>query len=314
MSFVKLCPEHHERWNKFCFKNHWFWHTTYWLEYLQNSKFGVEFEDHSFFLENSRQITNIVPLIQEGDKLISPGFDEEREIIREVKRIALENGIKHIQVDCDIKKYLNVQNYTCVLDLNNVRPTKGHKSAIKKAEQFLTYRTSEDIEKFRKYYINVAKKETRPRVTFELLGQWIKQGFGTLLEALLDGKTVGYIYVLHWNKYAYYFMSCTPRPYKEYNVTHFLMNKAFEILRDKGIVTYEMGEQAFNSLHQQPTEKERSISRFKRGFGGEIVTKPSSEYFLDQEYMIDVFANRIHKYWECENEKNIIDISKVGVL
>ena len=141
MSFIKLSPEHHEKWNKFAFKNHWFFHSTYWIRYHMCSKFGVEFKDHSFFIENSRQITNIVPLIQEGDKLISPGFDEEREIMREVKRIALDNGIKHIQVDCDIKKYLNVQNYTCVLDLNNIKPTKGHKSAIKKAEQFLTYRT-----------------------------------------------------------------------------------------------------------------------------------------------------------------------------
>ena len=309
MNYIKLEPKYYEAWDKFALRNHWFWHTTHWIEYITHRKFGVEFKDHSFFIENSRQITNIVPLIQEGDKLISPGFDEEREIMREVKRIALDNGIKHIQVDCDIKKYLNVQNYTCVLDLNNIKPTKGHKSAIKKAEQFLTYRTSENIEKFRKYYINVAKKETRPKETFKLLGQWIKQGFGTLLEALLDGKTVGYIYVLHWNKYAYYFMSCTPRTYKQYNVTHFLMNKVFEILRNKGIEKLEMGEQVFNSLHQNSIEKERAISKFKRSFGGQIIVKPSSEYFLDQNYMIDVFANRIHKYWECEHEKNIIDFS-----
>jgi len=303
MNYTKLKPEHYKVWNEFCYKHHWFFHSSHWIEYIMHNKFGVEFKDHSFFIENSRQITNVVPLIQEGDKLISPGFDEEREIMREIKRIALENGIKHIQVDCDIKKYLNVPSYTCILDLNNIKPTKGHRSAIKKAEQLLTYRTSEDIEKFRKFYTNVAKKETRPRETFELLGQWIRRGFGTLLEALLDGKTVGYIYLLHWNKYAYYFMSCTPRTYREYNVTHFLQNKAFEILREKGITHYEMGDQVFNSLHYQPTEKERSISKFKRSFGGTIVAKPASEYFLDQNYMIDVFANRIHKYWEKEKEK-----------
>jgi len=303
MSMIKLAPEHYDKWNRFALKNHWFWHSTHWLEYLMNSKIGVEFINHSFFAETGRNITNIVPLIQEGDKLISPGFIEEREIIKEVKRIALENGVKHIQVDCDIKQFLNSSSYTCILDLNNIRPTKGHKSAIKKGEQFLTHRISEDIEKFRKFYTNVAKKETRPREAFRLLGQWIKQGFGTLLEALLDDKTVGYVYILHWGKYTYYFMSCTPRTYREYNVTHFLLSKSFDLLKDKGVIYLDMGEQTLNSLHHQPTDKEKSISKFKRSFGGSIVAKPASEYFLDQDYMIDVFANRIHKYWEKENEK-----------
>ena len=306
---IKLTSEYHDKWNKFALKHHWFWHSTYWIEYHVNSKIGVEFIDHSFFTETNRVITNIVPLIQEGDKLISPGFIEEREILKEINRIAVENNIKHIQVNADIKKYLGLTNYTCVLDLDDIRPSKGHKSGIKKAEQFLKFEQLgliySDIEKFRKFYINVAKKETRPKKAFELLRKWIEQGYGTLLRAYLGEKIVGYVYILHWGKYAYYFMSCVPFPYKQYNVTHFLMNKAFEILREKGITQLEMGEQVLNSLHFQPIEKERSISKFKRGFGGNIIIKPASEYFTSQEYMIDVYANRIHEYWKCENEKNI---------
>ena len=319
MSFIKLTPEYHDKWNKFSLKNHWFWHSTYWIEYMINSKIGVEFVDHSFFTETNtnRVMTNIVPLIQEGDKLISPGFIEEREILKEINRIATENNVKHIQVNSDIKKYLGLIDYTCVLDLDDIRPSKGHKASIKKGEQHLKFGNSNlaymhpyDTERFRKFYINVAKKETRPKKAFELLGKWLQQGFGTLLEALLDDKTVGYVYVLHWGKYAYYFMSCVPMPYKQYNVTHFLMSKAFEILREKGVTYLEMGEMVYNSLHYHPIEKERSISKFKKGFGGNIIIKPASEYFMSQEYMIDVYANRIHEYWKCEHEKNINNISQ----
>jgi hypothetical protein len=298
MAMIKLTPEHHERWNKFAFKHHWFFHRTEWLEYLMNSKKDVEFIDHSFFVQTGQNITNIVPLIQEGDKLISPGFDDEREIVKEVNRIAQENGIKHIQVNADIKKYLSVPSYTCILDLDDIRLSKGHKSSIKKAEQFLTCHKGYDVYSFRKYYINYSKEYTRPYKTFDLLGEWIRKGFGTLLEALFEGKIVGYIYILHYKDYSYYFMSCTPQPYKQYNVTHFLMSKAFDILREKGIKEFELGEQVYNSLEYQPTEKERSISLFKRNFGGTIEVKSASEYFMDQTFMIETYANRLHKYWE----------------
>lgn len=315
MAMIKLTPEYHDKWNKFALKHHWFFHSTYWIEYLMNSKIGVEFVDHSFFADNSKTITNIVPLVQEGNKLISPGFFEEREILKEINRIAVENNIKHIQVNADIKKYLGLINYTCVLDLDDIKPSKGHRSGIKKGEQYLSFRElcSYDTDAFRKYYTNFSKEYTRPKKTFDLLGQWINRGFGTLLEAVLDNedfKTVGYVYILHWGKYAYYFMSCVPMPYKQYNVTHFLMSKAFEILRDKGIEKFELGEQVYNSLHYHPTEKERSISLFKRNFGGQIILKPASEFFMSQEYMIDVYANRIHEYWKCEHEKNINNISQ----
>jgi hypothetical protein len=89
-------------------------------------------------------------------------------------------------------------------------------------------------------------------------------------------------------------------PYKQYNVTHFLMSKAFDILREKGIKKFELGEQVYNSLQHSPLEKERSISLFKRNFGGTIEVKPASEYFMDQTFMIETYANRLHKYWECE--------------
>lgn len=300
MKIVKL--DNKQVWNKFCYDHAWFWHTTHWLTYLQNSKFGAEYKNHSFFIEQDGKIIGIVPLIQENGELFSPGFDDRKEILQEIKRIATENNIKRIKVNCNIKEYLNISGYTCILDLSNISPTKGHKSAVKRAEKYLTYGMITDIEKFREDYYRIAGKITRPEITFDILAQWINQGFGTLLEAQFDGKTAGYTYILHWKGCAYYFMSCVGPEFREYNISHYLQAKAFDILRQKGVKMYELGEQVYNTLHSQPTEKERNISRFKRGFGGEVVLNPASEYFFDKDYMRQIYADCINNYIRSEYE------------
>jgi len=298
MNIVKLGSVHYDAWNEFCQENTWFWHTTHWLKYLQNSKFGVEFKDHSFFMENNKEIASIVPLIQEGNELFSPGFVDDKDILAEVKRIALENGIKRIQVNADIREYLNISGYTCILDLENINSTKGHKSAIKKAERHLDYIAPLHTQYFKHDYFDIAGKVTRPHETFEILGQWISQGFGTLLEARTKSNTAGYVYILHWADRAYYFMSAVFPEYKEFNVTHYLLWQSFDILRQKGVRWLEMGEQVFNSPHCQPGEKECNISKFKRGFGGQVVVSPASEFFFDKECFKKTYEERVKKYYE----------------
>jgi hypothetical protein len=83
------------------------------------------------------------------------------------------------------------------------------------------------------------------------------------------------------------------------NVSHFLQDKAFELLRNMDIRYYELGEQHYPSIFYVPTEKEESISLFKRGFGGQIVAKPRSEFFFDANYLKTTHENRIIKYTEA---------------
>lgn len=299
MNIIKLDKEYYYKWNQFCYENNWFWHTTFWIEYLLNSKF-IDFKDHSFFIAQDNKIVSVVPLIQENNELFSTGFDDKKEIIQEIKRIALENNIKRIQVNSDIKEYLNISEYTCILDLDNIKPTKGHKSAIKKGEKYLTCERFTDINKFKEDYFRIAGKVTRPDKTFKLLGDWISLGFGTLLVAKCNGDIAGYTYILHWKDCAYYFMSCTEEKYHEYNVSHFLQAKVFEVLLSKGVRYYELGSQVYNSLISQPSEKECNISKFKRGFGGNIVVNSVSEYFFDKDYCNEVMNERVKNYIENE--------------
>ena len=309
MNFIKL-QGHEEAWNQFCYDRAWFWHTTYWMQYVQNARFGVEYRNHSFFIDQGG-IVGIVPLIQEGDQFTFQGGatpeyicqpEHEKAVLAEIKRLALENGVKRIHIKGNVKGYLDASTYTCVLDLADVRPTKGHKAAIRKAEKCLSYREITDIGRFKSDYFRIAGKATRPDRTFELLGQWIEQGFGILLEAEFGELTAGYAYILYWRDRAYYFMSCVEPAFRQYNVSHFLQARAFDILRQKGIKNYELGEQVYNTLHSQPAEKERNISLFKRGFGGQVIRNSVSEYFFDADYCREVMAERVKNYLGAEYE------------
>ncbi len=307
MNFVKL-EGHEQAWNQFCFDHAWFWHTSWWQEYIQNARFGVEYKNHSFFIDQGG-IVGIVPLIQEDDQFTYQGGatpeyvcrpEHEKAVLAEIKRLALKNGVKRIHIRSNVKGYLDASTYTCVLGLGNIQPTKGHRAAIKKAEKHLTWEQTANITEFMKDYFKVAGKVTRPEMTFYLLLDFILMGYGTLLKAKYKDKTAGWTYILHWKDCAYYFMSCVFSEFKEYNVSHFLQAKAFDVLRQKGIKRYELGEQAYNTLHSQPSEKERNISLFKRGFGGQIIRSPASEYFFDVDYMCQVYTKRLEKYIEVE--------------
>jgi hypothetical protein len=276
-----------------------FWETEEWLNYLLNSKIGVEIIDHSFFMSNK-----FIPLVQEGQEFYSPGFDDDKKILQHIKELAQQYNIKRIQVNSQIKSYLNISGYTCILDLDNIKPSKGHRAAIKIGQKYLDYEISNVNMRFQKDYFKIAGKATRPDETFRILSKWQELGYGTLLKATYQGNTAGYVYLLHYGEWAYYFMGATFEEYKQYNVAHYLQSIAFDILRQKGIKTYELGSQDYNSLFIQPTAKERNISLFKRGFGGDIVINPISEYFFDKDYFKKTMLNRINNYIGAEYEQN----------
>jgi hypothetical protein len=273
-----------------------FWQTKEWREYLLND--GTGYIDRSIYVEGES-----ITLLQNGKEFYSHGFAESLTKIYAIEAVAERYGVKRIQVDSMIKRYLQIPSLTCIVDPFNIRMSKGHKSAVTKANKYLNYSVVKTTEQFMKDYFEIAGKQTRPERTFELLEEWLSKGYGTLLRAEYYGKTAGYVYIIHHRKYAYYFMSCVFEQFKQFNVSHFLQSKAFEILREKGIHIYEMGNQPYNGLLNCPTQKEINISKFKRGFGGDIVYKPRSEHFFDAEYMKQTYENRIIKYLEEQNNE-----------
>ena len=309
MKLVKLSKNNVSEWNKFCFENTWFWHTTHWAGYVMNSNFDTEYINHSFFIEENGEITGIIPLIQENEQLSFQGAaapqyickpKHEKYVLEEIHRIAATNNIKRIHIQGPVRGYIPLAKWTCILNLDNVKPTKGHRSAIKLGEKHLKYEIVSKTGQFMQDYFKVAGKITRPQKTFETLEGWIDLGYGVLLKAIHEGETAGYIYILHYGDYSYYFMGCTIIDYKCYNVNHFLIWNAIDILKNKGIKYLEMGEIVTNSLCYIPSEKETNISRFKKGFGGEIVINPISEYFFCKKTFEETMKKRIDKYIESE--------------
>jgi len=254
----------------------------------------------------------MVLLLQEGGQFTCQGGPlpayscpqkYEKQVLAEIKRIALANGIKYIHIRGKVPGYLAADTHTCVIDADTEwNPSKGHAANIKHANFHLTHLVSYDMEKFKTDYYQIAGKITRPSETFDILARWLGSGMGILLEAKYQDKTAGYVYFVTWENWSYYFMSASFEEYKQFCVGHFLISEAVNILRERGIKYLEMGNQPQNSLQHCPSEKDKNIALFKRGFGGSIVYAPASEYFFQKSYFKETMNKRIEDYVKAEYE------------
>lgn len=208
------------------------------------------------------------------------------------------------------KGFLDTSLFSCIISLNHEEKTllsemrKGHKAAVKKSITQLKAVcydsdsiTVNKLNQFKDIYFSIAGKVTRPTETFDMLFEFIKNGHGLLFEAVFEHHIVGYSMIIFYKQYAYYAMACVVQEYKDYNVSHFLEWQAFCSLKQKNILYYELGEQYFgSSLSCIVTNKMKSISAFKRGFGGRIYMQCSGEYFFSKEYFDKVCIARIEDY------------------
>lgn len=251
----------------------------------------------------------------------------KRLIFDNIDKIAYENKVKRVimYVPYLSSKYINeLQKYnyllqygyldisylTCILNLSLLEKelfcnfSKGHKSDIKKAEKTLQLEiidkdnvTKEQIYDFMNYYFKISGKKTRPVNTFDNIYKWIKNDYGVLLKANYNGFVCGYSLFNIYKDTSYYSMACKDEKYSEFNISHFLQWKAINYLKSKGIRYLEVGTQYLNdTLNNYPSEKDKNISKFKRGFGGFIIPVFKAEKFYDKDKFIKCYEERIHKY------------------
>jgi hypothetical protein len=218
------------------------------------------------------------------------------------------------------KVFLDTSIYSCIVSLNREEKVllsemrKGHKAAVKKSMKQITTVcydsdnvTIDKLNKFRDFYFSVAGKVTRPPETFDMLFEFIKNGRGLLFEAILDHTIVGYTLVILYKQYAYYAMACVVQEFKDYDVSHFLEWQAFCRLKQENIIYYELGEQHFgSSLSCIVTDKMKSISAFKRGFGGSLYLQCSGEYFFTKDYFDKTYAERLQEYTQAKWGNDIV--------
>lgn len=137
----------------------------------------------------------------------------------------------------------------------------------------------------------------RKDITFDMMFNWIKEGNAFLIGAKKDGTFVGFSYFFVFKNNAYYGSACNDQEAGNLPVAHFIQWKAIEWMHEKKIKFYETGWQYYgNTLSDFATPKDKSISRFKRGFGGFTVPLFRGEKYYDKDYFLKINQERINKY------------------
>ena len=155
---------------------------------------------------------------------------------------------------------------------------KGHRSDVKRSLHDFHVRVIQDQEKmeqFRRMHIGVSGRETRPKASWDLMADWMRQGHLVLVGAV-EAKAstdadewIGFAAFYVWGRWAYYGSSATTAP----RVSHGLIWTAMLELKRIGVERFEIGWQ-----QEAESEKGKRIEFFKRGFGGVDVPAAQGEH------------------------------------
>lgn len=204
----------------------------------------------------------------------------------------------------DIGRTSQVLDLTLGVDALRRAMSKGHRAAVKRgAAQFAidilsgAAATNVALHEFRTLHEAAAGRQTRPSETFDDMADWAQRGDGVLALARGDAGYVGGSYVNILSGRAYYLAAAMDRSLSHQPIGHALQWALIEWLVARGVARYELGLQQFGPrLHEVPTDKERNISRFKRGFGGTLRLAPAWEKWYDAAAFATANAARAQSY------------------
>ena len=207
--------------------------------------------------------------------------------------------------------FLNTSLSTITIDLSHDLEylfsdmRKGHRYNVKKGMEIYTVKifgkeniTKEEFDCYQKLHYKASGRMTRPQITFDLMHFWIKTGNAILAGLIYNGNYIGFSLIILYKNGAYYGSACDdPEIDVPVPVHPLLQWKVIEWLKKEGYILYEIGLQQFGiQLYDFPSEKDRSISFFKRGFGGDIIPLFSGEKWYSESYFRRKMENRIEEY------------------
>lgn len=159
----------------------------------------------------------------------------------------------------------------------NIR--KSYKSLINWGKNNLTLRlldchniVEQDIENFRQLHISVAGRETRQKLTWDLMYEMVVANEAFMIDGTLDDQLVTASFFMYNKNHCYYGVSASIRELFDKPLLHASIWMAIEYAKQKQIHWLETGNQYFESS-SNVSKKEIDISLFKRGFGGAIYPK-----------------------------------------
>jgi hypothetical protein len=319
-----------EEWDAFCRAqpSAFFWHTTDWVAYQLHARPGGE--NLHFTVREGKELLAVVPLVREGTTFTLSGAPTWGPAIRadlpearalEVARAAFEHvdalaagatraafqlspltaGNEIVCAAAIRAGYLDISRTSQVLDLTagpdrlRKEMSKGHRAATKKGVARFEVQAlagTEALHRFRAMHEAAAGRATRPPETYDRWAEWAQRGEGIVLLTEAGGS-----FLTVFGDRAYYMAAAMDRSRSHEPVGHALQWAAIEWLIAHGVTVYELGIQQFGPLpHDVPDEKERNISRFKRGFGGVTRRAPAYEKWYDAGAFRAEHARRIEAY------------------
>lgn len=161
---------------------------------------------------------------------------------------------------------------------------KSVKQGLKQPIRYTPVTTEEQAQRIAALYIEMYHHRKLPvnekdaRKLFSAIGQYIQQQQkGIMLEAVLDGRTVGGIVIIFQGSTAYYYLGVTTVSYKRsIPILYAAFYHAMALCRDAGVTTLDFGGIAIDS---REGESLHNINRFKMGFGGTAVEYPGQIIF-----------------------------------
>jgi hypothetical protein len=208
------------------------------LVYEEHSKVGILSPVGVVLLEAGCRpelaFTQVIDLLQAEDVL--------RRQIRKSFRSGISWGLKNLDL--------------MVLDQSNVKASH--------------------LEDFRVLHIRVAERETRSQDTWNDQYEMIQSGEAFAVFGYLDSVLVTAAFFLYSTALCYYGVSASDRSLFGKPISHAVIWTAIMHARKLGCRTFEMGGQFYAGQScdgVSPSEKEMNIAKFKRGFGGETLTR-----------------------------------------
>jgi hypothetical protein len=179
----------------------------------------------------------------------------------------------------------------------------GHDAAIDSANKKLTVEvydkdsiTYEIFEEYRELHRKAAGRVTRPKKTFDIMFELIKNDMAFLVGAKMNKRFVGFSYFTKYKNIVYYGSACNDPEFEKIGIGHLIQWNAIKWMKERYIIYYEVGIQKFfNELVEPSTDKEISISFYKRGFGGFTIPVFRGEKYYDKDYFIGIYRERIEK-------------------
>lgn len=145
-------------------------------------------------------------------------------------------------------------------------------------------------EQYRELHRKCAGKVTRPKETFNMQYEKLKNGAAVLAGLRYKGKSVGYSYFEFNGTKSIYASGVDDPDFDDHPLYHAMVLKGAEYLKARGVRFIDTGEPSSPSAQYDyyPDKKQSGIGFFKRGFGGDFMNQfRGIKYFSEGEFKKD---------------------------